>query len=491
MPELGFYEWQLALLISLLLVGLVGDRYLSRSTSSKNDRVERDGSHGDISLESWKAFRSLTWKYLVVYGTVMGADWLQGPYLYTLYREEYDFPERLVALFFVTGFVSAGVAAPIVGVLADQYGRRKLCLSFCILYSTACLLITVPKFPALLLGRVLGGISTSILFSCFEAWAISSSTSLLLPPQQLSTILGRATLLNGFMAALAGVASNKLVERTKSCTSPFLASAMVLCVGWLAIRGLWNENYGRRGDAGSETGGDTVDLLQLGRMWQACRIVRSDMKLIVLGLVQTCFEGSMYLFVFLWVPTLQEVTPSDNSVSLPLGYIFSSFMVSMMLGSLVYTVATSTFESGSTKKRKRSRSPSDVTASAAPSQSSASKAINSSLALHTTLSSLVCLVGAICLSCSVLSHDPHIRFYLFCLFEACVGMYYPVQGMLRGTLVSNEHRATVSSIFRVPLNVFVVISLLTGVSSARHVVLWASGLMLAFSSLLMKLVVQR
>lgn len=25
-----------------------------------------------------------------------------------------------------------------------------------------------------------------------------------------------------------------------------------------------------------------------------------------------------------------------------------------------------------------------------------------------------------------------------------VGMYYPIQGMLRGTLISNEHRATVS-----------------------------------------------
>ena len=82
-------------------------------------------------------------------------------------------------------------------------------------------------------------------------------------------------------------------------------------------------------------------------------------------------------------------------------------------------------------------------------------------------------------------------------------MYYPVQGMLRGTLISNEHRATVrsflslyahiddirlflqlSSLFRVPLNVFVVVSLLTGVSSARYAVLTASSIMLVFSSLM-------
>lgn len=46
-----------------------------------------------------------------------------------------------------------------------------------------------------------------------------------------------------------------------------------------------------------------------------------------------------------------------------------------------------------------------------------------------------------------------------------------------------------SSLFRVPLNVFVVVSLMTGVSSARHGVLTASALMLAFSSIMTAVVV--
>ena len=49
-----------------------------------------------------------------------GADWLQGPYLYSLYREQYGFPETTVAVLFVTGFISAGLTAPLVGVWADQ-----------------------------------------------------------------------------------------------------------------------------------------------------------------------------------------------------------------------------------------------------------------------------------------------------------------------------------------------------------------------------------
>lgn len=66
------------------------------------------------------------------------------------------------------------------------------------------------------------------------------------------------------------------------------------------------------------------------------------------------------------------------------------------------------------------------------------------LTVHAKLSSLVCAVAALALAASVRSESERVRFWAFCAFEACVGMYYPVQGMLRGTLIANEHRATVS-----------------------------------------------
>lgn len=199
----------------------------------------------------------------------------------------------------------------------------------------------------------------------------------------------------------------------------------------------------------------------------------------------------MYLFVFVWVPSLQEVSVSFPTVALPLGYIFSSFMISMMLGSLLYNAVTSYIPP--------------------PPPGSHNE---SSLTLHAKLSSLVCAVSALALALSTRTESEQVRFWAFCAFEACVGMYYPIQGMLRGTLISNEHRATVSfasvfgflllfahvgvfcllslqlsALFRVPLNIFVVVSLMTGVSSARNAVLSASSLMLTFSALVTALVV--
>ncbi|KAF8957856.1 hypothetical protein BDZ97DRAFT_1924236 [Flammula alnicola] len=457
MPPLGFYELQLLGLGVLCFVSLSLDRYITQnakkyqSKTSADDRLE-SGKSGNAS-----ALAALTRKYLLVYGIVMGADWLQGPYVYSLYREQYQFPERLVAVLFVTGFVSAGLAAPLVGVWADQHGRRKLCLVFCVTYTLACALIMVPSIPILLCGRVMGGVSTSILFSAFESWLISAANSATLPSADLSNIMGRATLINGIVATSAGVVSNQLVGFTNNFVSPFVASGALLMLAWVVIRGSWTENYGGGGGVADQ------DIFQVKRLGQAWSIVRKDPLLLVLGLTQTCFEGSMYLFVFLWVPSLQEHKASP--LPLPLGYIFSSFMISMMLGSLLYTAIVSY------------------------AQRNVNRGGDSSLTLHAKLSSIVCAVSAFALATSVASQDEHIRFWAFCLFEACVGMYYPVQGTLRGTLISNEHRATLSSLFRVPLNIFVVVSLLTGVSSARRAVLTASALMLAFSSLMTGVVI--
>jgi len=146
-------------------------------------------------------------------------------------------------------------------------GRRKLCLVFCITYTISCICIMIPFVPILFFGRLLGGFSTSILFSSFESWLISSANSLSLPSSDLSTIMGRATLINGIVATAAGVVSNQLVGVTHNFVSPFLASGVLLMFAWVLIRRKWTENYG------SQNAMDR-DLFQIKRLGQAWSIVR-------------------------------------------------------------------------------------------------------------------------------------------------------------------------------------------------------------------------
>ncbi|KAF8348505.1 hypothetical protein F5887DRAFT_588509 [Amanita rubescens] len=458
-------------------------------------RPELERMSGKIEDGSSSAASTLGKRYLLVYGLVMGADWLQGPYLYSLYREQYNFAERLVAVLFITGFVSAGVAAPFVGACADQYGRKRLCLAFCVTYAFGCLCKLANFYPLLLFGRVFGGVSTAILFTSFEAWLVSSSTSLSLSQSDLSTIMARATLLNGFVATAAGVISNELVRYTNTFRSPFVLAAIVLACSWIVIELVWTENYGEHDHV------STNNTPQIARLKEALHILFSNSQLLILGLIQTFFEGSMYIFVFNWVPSLEQVSGSS---SLPLGYIFSSFMMSMMLGSLFYTFIVNRYlpRPAPCKSVTSPLTPTVETPflpdsydfplpppspipNAQSSPSTIQPAESSSLVLYTRLSSFICFASSLSLLGSILVTNAPGRSIAFCVFEACVGMYYPVQGMLRSVLIPDEHRATISSLFRIPLNIFVVVSLLTGVTSARQVVLVACSAVLGFSSIIM------
>jgi len=61
----------------------------------------------------------------------------------------------------------------------------------------------------------------------------------------------------------------------------------------------------------------------------------SDHKILCLGLIQSLFEGSMYVFVLEWTPALTPViTTPDTKMTddghrgvIPHGHIFSAFMV--------------------------------------------------------------------------------------------------------------------------------------------------------------------
>lgn len=131
-----------------------------------------------------------------------------------------------------------------------------------------------------------------------------------------------------------------------------------------------------------------------------------------LGVTQTFYETAMYLFVFLWVPALQLVAHADEQ--LPFGIIFSAFMCCMSFGSSIYAFAA---DAGSESAVKR----------------------------HATLAIVTCLIAAVALVTSATSTNLPIRFWAFCAFEATVGMYFPILGTLRGSLIPDEARATVRS----------------------------------------------
>ncbi|CAN6802869.1 unnamed protein product [Brassica oleracea] len=99
-------------------------------------------------------------------------DWLQGPYVYYLYST-YGFGKRDIGQLFIAGFGSSMLFETIVGSLADKQDRKRACVTYCIVYILSCITKHSPQYRVLMVGRILGGIATSLLNSAFESWLIA------------------------------------------------------------------------------------------------------------------------------------------------------------------------------------------------------------------------------------------------------------------------------------------------------------------------------
>lgn len=173
------------------------------------------------------------------------------------------FSEEVVARFFAAGFISGAVSAYFVGTLADRsvitgaldvltltelprmnrLGRRLLCLVYCVAYTVSCLSIFFRYKPYLYIGRLLGGISTSILYSAFESWMVSEFHGRGLARGSgdgaLSHLFGLLTATNSIVAIVAGVSSELLVDLTGTRESPFVASCVLLVIAFVMILMTW------------------------------------------------------------------------------------------------------------------------------------------------------------------------------------------------------------------------------------------------------------
>ncbi|KAE8727361.1 Rhodanese/Cell cycle control phosphatase superfamily protein isoform 1 [Hibiscus syriacus] len=371
------------------------------------------------------AFNSFKNNYLLVYSLMMAGDWLQGPYVYYLYST-YGFGKGEIGQLFIAGFGSSMLFGTIVGSLADKQGRRRACVTYCITYILSCITKHSPQYKILMIGRVLGGIATSLLFSAFESWLVAEHNKRGFEQQWLSLTFSKAIFLgNGLVAILSGLFGNLLVDSLSlGPVAPFDAAACFLAIGMAIILSSWTENFGDPSE--------NKDLLT--QFKGAAVAIASDEKIALLGAIQSLFEGSMYTFVFLWTPAL-----SPNDEDIPHGFIFATFMLASMLGS-------------SLASRLMARS---------------SPRVESYMQIVFVVSSASLLLPIITnflvappeVKGGSISFAGCLQLLGFCTFEACVGIFWPSIMKMRSQYIPEEARSTIMNFFRVPLNIFVCVVL--------------------------------
>lgn len=379
--------------------------------ASKKYTVEK------LKQETNLEFQKLQRRYLDVYCLACFADWLQGPYVYDLYKT-YGYNEGQIAILFLTGTMSNSLFGTITGALADIYGRKILCVAYGILYSGCCITKMFGNFHLLLLGRTLGGISTSILYSAFDSWYINEHVNYYkLPNEWLNNTFAKATFLNATLAILAGIISYFLVNVLEfGPVAPFITAIPILITTSIYIMILVNEHYTQNTKSASAS------------VKKAIIVWLTNKHIFALSVVQSLYEGVMYLFIFFWTPALESLNP-------PLGLVFSSFMLALMIGSKIYSILLGSNSLDSKKL----------------------------LQLATFLASFSFLICSLSISDIFINYKPYtiMTCYLFfILYEISLGIYLPSMTYLKSQVIPEKIRVTISNVIKIPSNIFICLALL-------------------------------
>lgn len=173
------------------------------------------------------------------------------------------------------------------------------------------------------------------------------------------------------------------------------------------------------------------------------RLTVTDPRTLFAIVMAMCFlEGSMYIMVYSWSQALtsaRDLAFDWARGKPPFGLIFSNFMCALTLGSFFFTYFTRD---------------------------------GNSVRLSSSTVQIAMVSASTCLLITVWAEAESKTFWAFCIFEFCLGLYFPAMAYLKGTLVGNTQRATVYGLMRVPLNTFAVLALVTIQEGTRSSRLW-------------------
>ena len=405
----------------------------------------------------------LSWRFLPVALLFRASNWLQGPYFYKLYSSKdtilQDLPGGMTTLY-ISGYIAGMTAGTLIGSFTDRCGRRNGCVLCGLAFAFTCLTAHSTHLGILLLGRLTAGIASTLLHSAFEAWLVSEATRVGGPEHKLSlvsSVLSLQTSLSSFIAIVSGAVATYFVNAF-GVTGASDVSLFLLMVGIALIYSTWSENVGvhvavdhvdvdhvarareeRRSGGGSSSSSSSSssgqglaqqltaqkDTFRESKSRSALSVLRSHPIIIALGVVQVAYEGCMHIFITLWPEILQDTVGKD--VPIQFGYVFSGFMLSVMIGSTIY---------------------------------------KQYVQLPTSNNVLACAVmlciATVALTIPLVLTSGHFTATLgaFMLFEMTAGGYHPCMGAMRTRLVPSDVSASMITLFRVPQNLLVVVLLL-------------------------------
>ncbi|CAF3677009.1 unnamed protein product [Adineta steineri] len=287
-----------------------------------HQELASDSEGSSITTSNSLIFKQLQFNYLIGFALAGAGNNLQSSYRYAIF-DSYNLKRSTIERIFLCAHISTLTLGTLISSLSDKYGRRTACILSAIFYMISCLSLNINVVWIFFVGSAARGIASSLHNTNFEAWLVQDHHNSGLGTDSLKQILRYSFVIQSIIAIAVGFVCQFSADLF-GYVAPFDIAAGIYVIMIVFILIQWTENYGDK-EASSTTSFIT-----------AFQILRSDSRIVLVGLITAFFEVTIYIYAIEWTPALEYARKWTISEPLPLGIMFATFMFFNMLGAVAF-----------------------------------------------------------------------------------------------------------------------------------------------------------
>ena len=341
--------------------------------------------------------------------------WAKAPYLYTLFMTVHKFSMSEIGILYLVDAVAALIFGPITGQLADKYGRKK----FCHLYNISIIINLLLRMQGsrfcAYLAQVITGLGAGLICTTFEAWLVCESNKCFKGFNREAERFRKRLFKNSnvYDAATSIITSIicAIIYSFFGIYAPFWISIGLSALAFLVIQIFWEDNYPLANSKQSS----------FEQVKEACKELKK-VDVLCIGLIEGIAMAVLNIYLFSWTPILKQSTPGGMNV----GFIYTCMVLTMIVGTKSYEVLI----------------------------------VNCNLDYYMSITGCL-LIQGILLFITYFHNSFFGRLIYLSLFNGMTGFYNPLNSIVKSNILVEDYRALLMNLFRVPLNIYVIIVLLT------------------------------
>jgi len=414
-------SYYIPILITICAILLIIELFTILAKEYKSDSYQDNNISMNRTLQNNMSYPSLIiinknklkTDYLLAYLLARAAMWAKAPYIYTLFMSVHKFSFVEIGRLYLVDAVSALIFGPITGQLADKYGRKK----FCRFYNYSVLINIILRLLGdrltAYLAQIVTGFGSGLINTTFEAWVVSESDREFMGYSKEAErfrrkLFVKANLYDEIISILILIIC-AVVYSYLGIYAPFVISFTFSLLSLLVIAKNWKEN--------ALSKSETI----MAQMKGALREFKKG-EVLGIGLIEGIVMACLNMFLFSWTPILKQSTSGGMNP----GFIFTSMVLTMIVGTKICKL----------------------------------------LIVYLYCDYFISITGCLFLQgiFLILTYykDSFLERLIFlCAFDGLIGFYNPVNSVLKSKILVEKYRALLMNLFRVPLNIYVIIVLLT------------------------------